>query len=57
MFSSQGLAGFPVGGLIFSFGDLASASSLWGLLGVPGPLGTFILLMPFLMTVGTVVSP
>jgi hypothetical protein len=50
-------AGSPVGGLIFSFNDLSSASSLGGLLGVSGPLGTFILPVPFLMTVGTFILP
>jgi hypothetical protein len=51
------VAGSLAGGLIFFFDNLASASGLGGLLGVPGPLGTFILPVPFLMTVGTLISP
>jgi hypothetical protein len=48
-------AGSLVGELIFSFNNLASASGLEGLFGVPGPLWTFILPGPFLMTVGTLI--
>jgi hypothetical protein len=40
---------------ILSFNNLASASGLEDLLGVPGPLGTFIFPVSFLTTVGTLV--
>jgi hypothetical protein len=50
-------AGPPKGGVIFSFNNLASASGLGGLSGVPDWLGTFILPVPFLMIVGTLISP
>jgi hypothetical protein len=43
--------------LILSLDNLASASVLGVLLGVPGPLGTFILPVPFLTIVGTLISP
>jgi hypothetical protein len=50
-------AGSPEGGLIFPFDNLASASGLGVLLGVSGPLGTFSLPVPFLMTVDILISP
>jgi hypothetical protein len=50
-------AGSPAGGLIFSLDNLSSSSGLGDLLGVSGPLGTFILPLPFLTTVGTLISP
>jgi hypothetical protein len=51
------VSGSPEDRLKFSFDNLASTSVLGGLLGVPGPLGKFILPVPFLMTVGTLISP
>jgi hypothetical protein len=50
-------AGFPTGGWILSLDNVASTSGLVGLLGVPGLLGIFILPVPFLMTVGTLILP
>jgi hypothetical protein len=50
-------AGSHVSDLILSLNNPVSTSGLGGLLGVPGPLGAFILLVPFLMTVGTLISP
>jgi hypothetical protein len=50
-------AGSHAGGLVLSLNNPVSTSGLGGLLRVPGPLGAFILLVPFLMTVGTLISP
>jgi hypothetical protein len=50
-------AGFPTYGLTLSLNNSAFAPGLGGLLGVPGPLGTFILPVPFLTTVGSFISP
>jgi hypothetical protein len=49
--------GSPAGGMIFSLDNLSLASDLGGLLVVPGPSGTFILPVSFLMTVGTLILP
>jgi hypothetical protein len=50
-------AGLPVGGLIFSFNTWPLPLVWGGLLGVPDPLETFILPVPFLITVGTLILP
>jgi hypothetical protein len=50
-------AGSHAGGLVLSLNNPVSTSGLGGLLGVPGPLGTFILLVPFLIKVGTLIYP
>jgi hypothetical protein len=44
-------AASPLSRQILSFNNSSSASSLGDLLGIPGPLGTFILPVSFLMTV------
>jgi hypothetical protein len=45
----------PAGELIVSLDNLVSASCLGGHFGSLWPIGTFILPVPFLMTVGTLI--